>query len=745
MCTTDKKESFVARFYKEIYFKEEAGIMIANYRNRQDESVTVTGIMLPTAVGLEYRFIGEWVVHPKYGKQFKADFYEELVKDDTESIMQYLSSGLIRGIGKATAKKIVTYFGKDTLHILDNNIEELLKVKGISQKKLKDIQTSYVQNRQSRNVIMLLSKHGISARLGTKVYMKFKEQAIEVIQTKPYLLSMIKGISFQEADRLGVRSREYEESYARFKMAASYVLFQNESGAFPNKDGVKVSGSIGMERECFGRAMYQMLFIKYLSEQMILDYTIRMIKEGGLVYKCIDGVYLLFMPGLYRIEQETAKHIKRISDGNHKEIKDLDALIEKATEKHNIVLSPEQYKGVKEAFCQNLSLIVGPPGTGKTTTITIIKEVNRMIYGNKMVVFAPSGKAASRIRQTTNEYASTVHSGCGIDTEIINDVLEMEEYQFENSLVIVDEMSMLDARTSYQMFSCISETCRVVLCGDDEQLSSVGAGAVLRDLIDSGVIPVTVLATVYRQDSQKLLGNIMKIRKGETDIEYGNDFRLIQEENPKEIQRILIELYLEKVKQYGVENVMLLSPYRKHDAGVYMLNDSIQQIYNPCAGGLEMRGDANIFRIGDIVMHLKNDSDTGIANGDVGVVESIFKEDNEYAMSVRYFGYEEERRKTYSKDNMEEICLSYATTVHKAQGSEAKIVLLAYHSMHSMMLKRNVFYTAVTRASEEVIIVGQKDAIERAIQTEDKTKRYTSLKMQLRLAFGQSVPLSNVS
>lgn len=158
-----------------------------------------------------------------------------------------------------------------------------------------------------------------------------------------------------------------------------------------------------------------------------------------------------------------------------------------------------------------------------------------------------------------------------------------------------------------------------------------------------------------------------------------------------------------------------------------------------------MRGDANIFRIGDIVMHLKNDSDTGIANGDVGVVESIFKEDNEYAMSVRYFGYEEERRKTYSKDNMEEICLSYATTVHKAQGSEAKIVLLAYHSMHSMMLKRNVFYTAVTRASEEVIIVGQKDAIERAIQTEDKTKRYTSLKMQLRLAFGQSVPLSNVS
>lgn len=733
----------VGTFAREVYTNEQYGTTIASYRDKDGEAFTVTGYMLPTGKGVKYRFSGEWIKHPKYGKQFKADSYEEIIGHDIDSIRTYLSSGLIKGVGKATADKIIAKFGVDTITILDNEIERIAEVRGISAKKAATIKESYIQNRQARDIILKLSKYGISPKLSMKVYAKFKEQTMHIILTKPYLLSLIKGISFPVADAIGNKDADYELSYERFKTGAKFILLQNENGIFRDNQGNRVSGSIGMEKDFFGRIIYSMLHVKELTQQHVLDYTVRMIREGELVYKKIEDVCLLFLPGMYRIELATAKHIKRIADGSVREIRNLDSLIDRESKKLGITLSPEQHAAIKMAFEYNLSLIIGPPGTGKTTTITVIKEIYKIVYQKDMVFLAPSGKAASRIRQTSGEFATTVHSGCEINTEIITDVLPEEEIKFEEGLIVVDEMSMLDARTAYQMFASISPECMVVLCGDDEQLQSVGAGAVLRDMIDSGVIPVTVLSTVYRQGKDcNIYSNSFKIRSGKTDLTYGDDFQFVKADSPLDMQNEMIRLYWEKVDEYGIENVMLTAPFKNHEAGVYALNEIIQNVKNPYFPGRdEMKGDGKIFRIDDLVMQLKNDSESGVANGDIGVVIAIEREEDGCVMKVRYSSNGTNLYKEYTKDNLEEVCLAYAYTNHKSQGSEAKCVITCIHSMHSIMLKRNIIYTAVTRASEEVIVVGQKAAIEQAIRTEDKTKRYTALKVLLQVQFGKLVKL----
>lgn len=715
-------------FYKAIYSNEKYGTSIALYKAKDDSIFTVTGVMLPTVKNVCYHFNGEWVNNQKYGIQFKASDYSEIVNSDRDSIISYLSSGIIKGIGKVTAARIYDRFGERTMEVFDTDIESLRGIRGITEKKLIKIKESYMENRMAQDVVLTLAKYGIHAKTATKAYTYFKEETKDVIATKSYLLCLIPGITFEVADRISPRDREYEFDYERFKMCARYVLLRNESGFFANITNNFTSGSIGMDKDEFGLVMFRLLRFKDLSKDFVLEKTIQMIKEGELCYKKIDSGNVLMLPGLYNIENAIADDLIRL---NRKKnfYSDLDKWIEEAEVYFKIVLSAEQKLAVKSCFQNKLSLIIGPPGTGKTTTIKVIAYIYKRAVSNNMVFLAPSGKAASRIKETTGETAYTVHSGCEIGTEIIND-LAQESIKFSNLLVVVDEMSMLDARTAYQLFSSIGSDCTVVLSGDDEQLQSVGAGAVLRDIIDSDVITKTYLNMVYRQGNDtNIYLNAFKMRSGNTDLTYGGDFQFVEIHDTEAMQNAMLQTYINKVAQYGIENVMLISPFKEHAAGVKILNELAQAYVNaPSPSRKEVKALGGIFRIGDRVMQLKNDSETGVVNGDVGVISYITDDGDDYVLTVDYA----DQKKEYNKSNIEELTLAYASTVHKSQGSEAKCVITCIHSMHSRMLKRNIIYTAITRAKEEVIIFGEMAAMNRAILTQDKEKRYTALKNLLQ-------------
>ena len=731
------RETVEGLFCREIYGNSQYGTTIAIYKDRSENEFTVTGMMLPTGKNITYHFEGEWVNHAKYGKQFQAESFDDIIGNDKESIIAYLSSGIIQGVGKVLASKIVARFGVLTMEVMDCDIDRLSEVKGISAKKLEGIKNSYRKNRQAQDVILRLGKYKISPKLAMEVFQIYKDKSMDVIEHQSYKLSSIPGIPFALADSISDKTEEYELDHDRFYFCARYVLMANERNSFRNIIGDRPSGSLGMDKDDFGRVLYRLLYYKTIDTQYILSKSIQLIKDKNIIYRNVDGRSLFYLPGIYRIEVETANHIYRLATVEVDMIPDLEKYITDAEIFFKIDLSREQREAIKKAFKNNLSVVIGPPGTGKTLLIRMISYIYKKIFGKKMYFVAPSGRAASRIKETTGEDAATVHSTLGIGTEILTDTVSVDEYVIKDCLLVVDEMSMIDARTAYRLFASVQSDCRIVICGDDEQLPSVGAGAVLRDIIDSKTLPMTYLQRVYRQSNDKSnYINSFLIREGKTDLYYDNTFQFIEEDDPKQMENGMIQMYLKKVREYGVKNVMLISPFKEHDAGVKALNDRIQNIINPPAiNRKEVNAAGTVFRIGDEVMNLKNDKESNVVNGEIGTVCLIRFDDNGFTVGVRFPDSEKE----YTKDNINELTLAYAYTVHKAQGSEAKCVITCIHKMHTVMLKRNIYYTAITRARDEVITYGQKAAMKKAIMTEDKSQRNTSLKTLLRMRFGEFV------
>ena len=731
------KDVFEGSFYKPIYANA-TGISIALYRGKDGNMYTVTGTMLPTTKTIKYMFQGEWVKNPKYGRQFRADYHEAIVNNDEDSIVAYLSSGIIKGIGKSTAKKIVAKYGLNTLKMMDDDITCLTNVPGISKVKLDKIKTSYEKNRKVQDVILKLGKYGISPKLAVKACEMEGDKIRDIIKNRPYLLCMVPGITFPVADKIGERTEGYEKDYDRFKICARYVLLNNENNKFTEYIGQRTAGSLGMNKNDFGNVMLALLKIKEIDGKYICDNTLRMIREGELVYKKIDDEGYLFLKGIHRIEENIAQNIYRISKES-KENHAVSGLIAEAEQKLKITLNKEQYDAVVNAINNGISLLIGPPGTGKTTAIQVIAYVYEKVYNEKMVFIAPSGTAATRIQESSGYFAQTVHSLLGIGTEIYNDIEENPEAIVENSLLVVDEMSMLDVRTASRLFASIGNGNKVVLCGDDAQLPSVGAGAVLRDLIDAKVLPVTELKVIYRQSEKcNIYSNTIKMRKGDTSLVYEGDFHFDEEGELSAAEEKIIRTYMEQIDKYGRKNVMLIVPFREHEAGVTPLNEKIQMLLNPGAvGRKEIKYGNEYFRIGDPVMNLKNDYNNEIMNGEIGTVQNIILDGDEKIVEVLFDG----KTKLYTSANMEELTLAYAYTVHKAQGSEAECVITTCHDIHSVMLKRNNVYTAITRAKKEVFIIGQKKAFEKAIVTEDRSKRITNLKGELKKVFGEFITL----
>ncbi len=716
-------EQIKAKLEKCIYKDNNGTVKVALFRF-PDKSEIVVGDVLPDDDRNTYLLEGEYVVHPKYKKQFRCVKFSIVLPDKIVGIKRFLTSGIIKGIGKISAEKIVEVFKEDSLKIIEKEPEKLLTIKGFSKKKVEKIATSYKENVVNCNAMMALMQSGLSDTKASKIIHRFGTRTAEIFESTPYRFSIITGITFPEADNLKAeRTKEYLTSFDRFYYASRYVLLQNEYGACR-----AAQGSLYMEYADYAAELEKLLGRDY-PEATLQENLKKSIDDKKL--KCFYNGTKAYITTfeLFTIERELAENIAELAnDTGSKKSVDIKILKDKEEAK-GITLNIFQEEAVMSSLKEKIMLLIGAPGTGKTTTIQFIAEMCREQDKTikDIVLLAPTGRAAKRITESSGLAASTIHSFLRIGGD--NEEQEWEPEPITNSLIIVDEVSMLDARVAHKLFNSIGSGSRIVLCGDDAQLQSVGAGAVLRDIQNSEKIKTVRLETVYRQQKGgDIFYNVDNIRHGKTELATGGDFMFCEVSDMETTEDIMTKAYEAKVKEFGIENVMMLAPFKKHAAGVDALNKKAQDMINPHIEGAEEYVLENrTFRKGDYVLNLTNTDE--LVNGDIGfIVDISLDEDGKKTVTASFNGVE----RTYDSKDINELTLAYAMTVHKSQGSEAKCVITCINRNHSVMLKRNIVYTALSRAKEQVYLIGERNAFNKAVRTESTDERITFLRQMLR-------------
>lgn len=722
--------------------EKENGFSVKIYETVNGEKFCCVGYHLPNNARLMYAFTGEFQNNPKFGYEFVVETYTEHISSSKNDIINYLSCGIIKGIGPKKAELIYEMFKGKSLEILEKEPERLLKIKGISHNLLEKIVKSYEESRTSREIIYFLLKYGISQKYGMKIYATYGTKALDFIKNNPYVISEVRGLTYLDADRIAKDIKFPLNSIERFTSCAYYVMSQNET-----------SGNTGMDAIEFQRTLYNLLGSEYFSKQDIFTNTCKLIESKKFHTFNIENVYgkttqYVFTHGLQMVEKSIAENIVRIKEQPVKVISKniLHELIWKAEKKFCISLDEIQRLAVETAILSNICVITGGPGSGKTTIMKIINEVYKQLYkDNQRIFLAPTGRAARKLSESTKEEAFTGHSYLHIFEEETMRNAENDVY-IQNALVTVDEFSMADVFLSKKLFEVAINGCTYVLVGDIDQLPSVGPGAVLRDIIESETVPVVRLSKIYRQgEDTEIYENSKKIKEGNINLKEGSDFHFYETSSTEDAKHLMAEMYMKRVKEYGLENVMCLCPFRDHIAGVNDMNEHIQSLINPPrADKPEVTVHKIIYRLGDLVMHTKDNSDIA-ANGDIGkiiAITELYDKDGEvieedFDVHVEINGHIAH----YTKDNIDKLVLAYATTVHKSQGSEAKAVVICLMEFHKGMLYRNIPYVAVSRGRLQVDAVGEKTAWKKAVLNEDPTKthRITLTKYYLQLLSGQFV------
>ena len=710
--------SIRAKFVKEIFYNDENGFSVFLYKQlnaaeyspkENGQLFSASGYYLPNGATDVY-LTGNWEKY-KGRDSYIVESYEEKMPSNEEALIKYLSSGLIKGIGKITAKRIVNFFGMNALDIIENDTERLLEIKGITPKKLKKIQESYINTKLAKDYIIYFAKYGISPTVSGKIYRSCKLPLYSIKQN-PYMLCKIRGISFLTADRIASAENLPKDMPDRIKSCLDYCLIKEEQ-----------SGHCGANAQNIIKRCSAILKI---NGKIVTDMLNKQIGAGEIVsYKGY-----LFRKKMYDVETQAAREIIRLKHGMVKSVPDIDRKIAE-WEKSHFTLDQCQRDAVKMALSNGFSIITGGPGCGKTTILKCVLDIRK---GNNKTanaeLLAPTGRASKRLRESTGQMAYTIHSKCQI--------LDVENHESEKDLIdaeqlLVDESSMIDVYVLCRLLESVRTGTAVTLIGDPEQLPSVGAGCILRDIIRSGVVPVVMLDTVHRQKGEStIVTNANKMRKGDSNIVLKDDFMLhnVMENDFENSARKMIALYKEKVKEYGQDNVCILSPHhhKETETSVDMMNKALQREFNTrlTEEYVEYRGQT--FKVGDLVMQTVNKND--ISNGDIGYITRIWKnDDGKKVITVRY----DEDVYDYEPDEYEWLELAYAMTIHKSQGSEYQCIIMNLLLAHGIMLKRNLIYTGITRAKKEVHIVGTMDAIKKAIEREDTTVRVTLLKLKLQV------------
>ena len=727
-----------------IFRNEDNGytVMVLKGVSEEDE-LTCVGSFPVVTQGASVELEGNFTQHPVYGKQFQAVRLTEKMPEDALAMERYLGSGAIKGIGAALAGRIVRHFGDDTFQIVENEPERLSEVKGISEKKAREIAMQIAEKSDMRKAMMFLQKYGISLNLGAKIYQKYGDSVYSVLQENPYRLADdISGVGFKIADEIAYRIGIHTDSDYRIKSGMVYTLLQatGEGHVYLPKD------------ELFQRAAELLGVDSSYMEKHLVDLAM----DRKIVQKEQGDQILIYPAQYYYLELNTARMLRELDIFCPEDEKIVERRIVQIEKETGTVLDEMQKKAVQEAAGHGLLILTGGPGTGKTTTINAIIRYFEG-EGAEIRLAAPTGRAAKRMTEATGYEAQTIHRLLAL-SGMPEDDREGQPIHFERNaenpletdVIIIDEMSMVDIHLIHSLLMAVTAGTRLILVGDENQLPSVGPGNVLRDIIRSGQFPVVELKKIFRQASESdIVVNAHKINKGEQ-VEINNksrDFFFLKRYDADIIIRVVIALIQEKLPKY-VEakpfEIQVLTPMRKGLLGVERLNQILQRYLNPPdASKKEKEIGQGLFREGDKVMQVRNnyqleweirgrygipiEKGVGVFNGDTGIIKTI----NEFAETAEV-EFEDGRWAEYSFKQLDELELAYAVTIHKSQGSEYPAVIIPLLSGPRMLMNRNLLYTAVTRARKCVTVVGSEETFRDMIRNEKQQRRYSSLDQRIQ-------------
>lgn len=716
----------------EIVFRNESnGYTVLALKPDKGRAFTVVGTFPMINNGERIYIEGEWTEHRDYGKQLKASSFEILKPTTKSGIERYLASGIIKGVGPATAKLLVKTFGNETLEVLENHPDRLIEIDGIGPKRARQIAESYQMQRESRMIMVYLAGFGLTPAMSLKIYNRYKENTKAIIDRDPYrLIEDIGGIGFRSADAIALSMGFQKNDEKRLRSGIQYVLSDAEN-------------NFGHTYIPYTHLVEEASVLLEVPTELTERSVSFQIMKGELVCEDVDGEKIIYLASLYHAEAEVAVKIKKLlMDKTDADYTDkIEETIQKLYDDQGMLLSDMQKEALSLASQSRVCIITGGPGTGKTTLIQCLIQL--FSGEGEIELCAPTGRAAKRMTEATGREARTIHRL--LEYSGSDEVFQRNaDSPLTAKTIIVDEMSMVDIFLMRNLLKAVKNGTRIILSGDKDQLPSVGAGNVLSDLIESGAVPVIRLTEIFRQaEKSAIVKNAHKINRGENPKvnEKNTDFFLERCKTSQDTLTSVLNLAKSRLPNYmnldPLRDIQVMAPLKKSEYGVHNLNLLLQDELNPKGIKAELKKGETIFRLGDKVMQTKNnyniewtkgaETGLGVFNGDIGFITQVDPEERTVTVT-----FDDGRVTEYDRDTLEDIELAYCMSVHKSQGSEFQAVILVLFSGPSMLMTRNLLYTAVTRAKKLVVIVGKEECIHQMVSNNRITKRYSALKRRLK-------------
>jgi len=703
-----------------LFYNPENGYSVFKFSIEDRESVTIVGTFPPLSPGERLKVTGKWEINPRFGHQFRVDNFIPSLPCSVKGIEKFLSSGLVKGLGPVLAKRIIKKFGEETLAILSSDPERIKEVEGIGDVKLREIKKSWQEHEEIRDLILFLQEHNISTSLAIKIYRHYGQKSYQVLKTNPYQLCLdIWGIGFKTADQIALRLGIDPGSLERIKAFVLYLLEKD------NEQGHVFSFESELKKNCEEELKVPSLRI----EEALTELK----KKKLVVAEALDSDSAIYLPFFYQAQEEVVRSIHNLASSPFLRVSfNIDQVIGDVEKELGIEFSAQQKLAIQECVQKKILVITGGPGTGKTTIIKAVvaifdKEEKRVLLS------APTGRAAKRLSETTGKEAKTIHRTLEFNPKL-GVFRRNQRHPLNGEAIIIDEFSMVDLALMSSLVKAVPPAMRLIMIGDKDQLPSLGPGSLLRDIIDSQKVPVVRLNEIFRQEKESLIVlNAHRVNQGQPLIyppreEKNADFYFIHQEDEEKVFKTILKLCGYSIPQkLGIHplspQIQVISPMYKGLVGVDRLNHELQRKLNQFHEGLPV-GSKEI-RLNDKVMQIRNNYEKEIFNGDIGSVVHIDKA--KYRIIVNFEG----RPVVYEKDEMDDLTLAYAVSVHKSQGSEYQAVVMPLLTQHFIMLQRNLFYTALTRAKRLSVIVGSYKALYIAIKNDKPLKRNSFFKEKL--------------
>ena len=703
-----------------VFYSPDTGYTVCKFSLEDGQTMTVVGSFPPLSPGEMLKIKGKWEINPRFGQQFRAENFLPILPASAKGIEKFLSSGLIKGVGPVLARRIIKKFGAETIDIISKKPDKLKQVEGVGEVKLKEIKKSWAENQNIRDLIIFLQEHNVSTNLATKIYHQYGEKSFQVLKSNPYQVCLdIWGVGFRTADQMALKLGMSSSSPERIK---AFVLYLMEKD---NEQGHVFSLQSGLEKNCMKELE--------IEEEKVKDAVEKLKKLKSVIAEKIESDTALYLPFFHQAEGEVAYSIHKLASFPFLTPDfDLDKAISEVAEELGLEFSATQKLAIKECFGKKLLIITGGPGTGKTTIIKAVVDIFHR-WGKQVVLAAPTGRAAKRLSEATEREAKTIHRALEYNPKM-GVFRRSEKYPLTGDTLIIDEFSMVDLPLMFHLIKAVPNWMRLILVGDKDQLPSVGPGNLLRDIIDSKKVEIVRLDEIFRQAKDSLIvQNAHRVNQGQSLIKPDKndrdaDFYFISQNDEQKVFDTIMNLCTSRIpdklnlKPISPQ-IQVISPMYRGLVGVDNLNRELQERLNPSQEGLKFGN--RLIKVHDKVMQVRNNYDKEVFNGDIGLVSHVDRQ--KYRVEVDFYG----RPVFYEKEEMDDLTLAYAVSVHKSQGSEYLSVVMPLLTQHYIMLQRNLFYTALTRAKELSVIVGSYKALYIAIKNDQPVKRNCLIKEKL--------------